>query len=129
MTKEERADERAIKGLRDLNGVLSTMNPDKRVDCYPIPLKLMLDATFRAMGDTSQEAKRWKAIALYLADCHAANAECPPKSLSKYNRGRYKSILEKAVLLIKGVWPDHSTLMRKQGDILKRCEQAIEELD
>jgi hypothetical protein len=48
------------------------------------------------------EVKFWRAMALYLADCHAANAESigDLKSTSKYNRKRLQEICKTCASLI-----------------------------
>jgi len=122
-------DEKAIDALRELKEALRYADEDKPADVAPRPLVHMLDAVFRAKVDAEQEAKRWKAVAVYLADCHAANAECPPKSLSKHNRRRYRGILEKAVGFLKGLCPNHTALTRKTEDVIERCEMAMSELE
>ena len=39
-----------------------------------------------------QELRYWRALAGYLADCHAATAEALPKSASKSSRKRMQNI-------------------------------------
>jgi len=98
---------------------------------YPKPMKHIMDAMFREHIDQKQELRRWKAAAIYLAECHAANAECPPKSLSKHNRKRYKGILEKALELLKGAFPPfyhYSILDAGPEKTIERCEKAMEDL-
>jgi len=121
-------DEQLIDALFEKTQAWRHADQDKQVDVYPTPLVAMLDAVFRERSDLRQDLKRWKAVALYLAECHAANAECPPKSLSKYNRSRYKGILEKAVGFLKGAWPTHHVLAADPNKTIERCEQAMEEL-
>ncbi len=82
-------DEQAIEALREKREAWRHADPDRKLDCYPMPMVAMLDAVFRHLAEIKHELKRQKAIALYLAECHAANAECPPKSLSKHNRSRF----------------------------------------
>lgn len=47
----------------------------------------------------------WKHVAVYLADCHAANLEGLPKSTSKYQRDRMKHICTNALLMLANSWP------------------------
>jgi len=124
-------DEQLVDELFKKNEAWRHADENKPVDCYPRPLVHMLDAVFRERINTRQELKRWKSIALYLADCHAANAECPPKSLSKHNRKRYKGILEKAVNYLKGCWPPWTTTSRVDDvdSVIERCERAMEDLE
>lgn len=51
------------------------------------------------------EEEHWRKVALYLADCHAANLEGLPKSTSKSQRERMKRICEKALLMLNNSWP------------------------
>lgn len=122
-------DEQLVDELFKLKESWKHEPEDKFLKLYPRPMKHILDAMFREHLEKKQELKRWKAVALYLADCHAANAESPPKSLSKYNRQRYASILMEVIKMLKGIWPSHTNLMRKEVDVLERCEQAYREIE
>ena len=126
-------DEQIVDELFKKNEAWRHADENKPVDCYPKPLVHMLDAVFRERINMRQERDRWKATALYLADCHAANAEgSTPKRLSKYDRGRFKGILEKAVGMLKGLWPPHhySSMREKDVDrIVKRCEQSMQTIE
>ena len=51
------------------------------------------------------EEEHWRKVALYLADCHAANLEGLPKSTSKYQRERMRHICEKALHMLSNSWP------------------------
>lgn len=82
----------------------------------------------REIAELNVALSRWRAVAIDLAECHAANAECPPKSLSKYNRKRYRGILEKAVKFLKGGSPEHWQLGSIE-DTIKRCEKAAREIE
>lgn len=56
------------------------------------------------MSELEKELDRWKRIALYLADCHAATAEqeLSRKSLGKAKQQRYLDICKKSAALIRG---------------------------
>lgn len=82
-----------------------------------------------------QEAKRWKDIALYFLDCHAATAgyDGQLKSVAKSRKLRFASILEKGISLVEGkemprtepgAWDGHNP----QDRVLKRCQNAIDEI-
>jgi hypothetical protein len=49
-----------------------------------------------------EDAERWKGIALYLADCHAATAGSLPKATSKSARARFVNICDKALQMLEG---------------------------
>jgi hypothetical protein len=78
------------------------------------------------------EAERWKAIAFYLADCHAATAE-HEGALSRTRRSsrlRFRSICEKAIFFLSGNYPrDHCESESGQARILERLKEAMDEID
>ena len=53
----------------------------------------------------STELNRWRALALWSLDCHAATGEEANglKSLSKSRRARFRSICEGGLLAVKGL--------------------------
>ena len=122
-------DEQLVEALREKNEAWRHADENKPVDCCPRPLVAMLDAVFRTLVEQRQEIKMLNGTINFLAECHAANAECPPKGLSKYNRRRFRSILEKAVDLITGQkCPSHNDLVRDRDALVTRCKRAAEEL-
>lgn len=73
-----------------------------------------------------KEVDRWKAIALYLADAHAATAEqeAITKSVSQSRKKRHFDICLRAVNMIEShEVPIHSA-HRSQGDILERLREV-----
>ena len=81
-----------------------------------------------------KEAERWKGVALYLLDCHAATAgyDGQLKSVSKSRKKRFASILEKGIALVEGtemprrsipVWGD---IRGQEASVLERCRRDIE---
>jgi len=92
---------------------------------------IALGAMFREHINMKQEAKRWRGVALYLADCHAANVEgATPNRLSKYDRGRFLSILEKAVTFIQGACANNNSVQLDvvEKRVQERCEKGIERI-
>lgn len=61
------------------------------------------------MSDMEYELSRWKRIATYLADCHAATAEgvMHRKSSSMSERERQETICERAMHYLQGGDPGH----------------------
>ena len=124
MTDEQIADE-----LFKKNEAWRHADESKPVDVYPKPLVHMLDATFREMATLRRDNKRLRGIMFYLADCHAANTEgSTPKRLSKYDKGRFKGILQAALGFLRGGWPNHWSMTADPKRIIERCERGIEEL-
>jgi len=83
----------------------------------------------RQIAEFRQEVKRLEGIIIELAECHAANAECPPKSTPKYTLKRFKSILERVIPLLKGEqYPSHWNLVTPVEKTIERCEQAMGDL-
>lgn len=61
-----------------------------------------IDRLSAAVTTAEREAARWKGIALFLADCHAATAVWLPKSVGKNARARFKGICETALKMVEG---------------------------
>lgn len=86
------------------------------------------------LSDHEKEAERWMRIALWLADCHAANLSIAElASCSKTQRKRLKSIMLRAARMLKGdemppTWADNedeqawATIHR-----LERCAGKIKD--
>lgn len=79
----------------------------------------------RAAKLAAIELDRWKRIATYLADCHAATAEIVQarKSSSKYDRGRSRSICETAARYLSG--DDPGMRGRDTDRVLERLLSAV----
>lgn len=93
-----------------------------------------VSVTLQNIRDNEQEIDKWKAIAAYLASCHAATLESLPKSTSQYSRNRLVSICEKAMKFLRGEeLPPHYRLYHdsygKDWVVAEsqRCENAIKE--
>ena len=76
-----------------------------------------------------QESKHWRETAIYLADCHAANAQGigQTKSCSKYNRKRFAGICETAEAALAGITPRRvgvQSTQQQQEDVKQRCRDA-----
>ena len=84
----------------------------------------------RQLAEQRQELRRWKSVAVYLANCHAANAEgTTPAVLNDYDKSRFTEILEKAVSFLRGGWPPHNVHVNPDEErVAKRCEEGIERL-
>ena len=65
------------------------------------------------------EEEHWRKVALYLADCHAANLEGLPKSTSKYQRERMKEICRKSLYMLANSLPEGV----RQSDMLSVQER------
>ena len=77
--------------------------------------------------DLKNEVTRWKRIAFWLADCHAANLHIAElKSCSKSERRRLKNIMTKAQGYLEGKespkQPPHGDLDRHLHDVMNRLE-------
>jgi len=70
----------------------------------------------------------WKAIALYLADCHAATAqhEGSMSRTSKSSKDRFISICEKAAGMIRN--QDNMRHLASQESVLARLDSAVNAL-
>ena len=71
-----------------------------------------------------KEAERWKNIAVYLLDCHAATAgyDGQLKSVAKSRKERFASILEEGIALFEG------TKMPRNGPVWgvpTSCEERV----
>ena len=120
-------DEQLVDELFKLKESWKHENENKFLRVYPKPMIHIMDAMFRHHSEVEQEAKRWKAVAVYLAECHAANAEgVTPNRLSKYDKGRFKEILVKAVSYLKGEWPHSCGVQVQEEKTIERCQKGIE---
>jgi hypothetical protein len=82
-----------------------------------------------------KEVERWKSIAIYLLDCHAATAgyDGTIKSVSKSRKERFASILEEGIALFEGmkmprqspVWGDDKG---PEARVLERSKNAIRDI-
>ena len=72
------------------------------------------------------EVARWKATALYFADCLAATAEqeAITKSVSQSRKQRHFEICRKAVSLIEGKLAPRSLLRRSEAEVLERLRET-----
>lgn len=77
--------------------------------------------------ELQQEAARWKWIACYLADCHAATLEEMPKATSKSERVRQTEICIKAQHGLLGeVMFNHGSSVDECLELVRlRCENAV----
>lgn len=80
-----------------------------------------------------KETERWKNIAIYLLDCHAATAgyDGQLKSTSKSRKTRFLSILEKGIALFEGTEmprtsPVYGDNMGPEARVIDRCRRDIE---
>ncbi len=64
----------------------------------------------------------WKLTAAYLASCHAATLEGLPKSVSKRERERFKSICRKAARLLREL-ETPKPAGNRVADAIARCER------
>lgn len=73
---------------------------------------------------TPREGEKWKAIALYLADCHAATAEHMGSlsGTSRANRKRFEEICSTALDMISGVQTPHPL---SELDVKKRLLEQL----
>lgn len=81
----------------------------------------------RELEEAQFDAARWKAVALHLAECHAASLESAPKSMSQRERRRLQSICNWAINHLSGGGYDRGTLRRatERADlILARLREA-----
>ena len=79
------------------------------------------------LESTKEQLRRWKRIAAYLAECHAANAEGLPRSASKRERSRQHSICERAMNWMASDWmePDHKQPDGEEvASAVRRCSAA-----
>ena len=68
----------------------------------------------------------WKLTAAYLASCHAATLEGLPKSVSKRERERFKSICRKAARFLRELETPGAiahSVDRAVSDAIARCER------
>ena len=74
----------------------------------------------------NQDQRNWKAIALYLANCHAATAEREGRmaSIPKGRRRRYADICRRACNLFEEM--DLPDVRLKEGDVYNRLLRGIE---
>lgn len=87
----------------------------------------------RSLTDTGaaydRERDYWKAVAIYLADCHAATAEADGSmsGVSKSRKKRYASICALAAEALQGGFSrPHQT--RDVASVAQRCLQAAHSL-
>lgn len=73
------------------------------------------------------DAEQWKAIALYLADCHAATAQSDGmlRSTSKAHAARFASICEKASEMLRGVRMAPRLSTQTDADVIDRLNRAV----
>jgi hypothetical protein len=122
-------DEELVDELFKLKESWAHEDQDKFLKLYPKPMKHILDAMFREHSEAKQELNRWKAVALYLTDCHAANTEGgTPKRLNKNDQERFKTILEKAIGFIEGDWPNHRHIVADPQKVLDRCREDLKRM-
>ena len=87
------------------------------------------------LAEAKAELAQWKAVALYLADCHAANLDIAMrKSCSKNERGRLTAIARKCKEQInrERLAPNMyrtSTGGRWEKEVSNRLQEGIEEIE
>jgi hypothetical protein len=67
----------------------------------------------------------WKALALFLLNCHAATCACVPKSYSKSAKKRYLSIAETALRAYQIGYFERSS---NEANVIERTINSIEAL-
>lgn len=82
--------------------------------------------------DASAEVNYWKRAALWLADCHVANAEMAEgRKSSKRGFERLKQIVADAASMLRGKWPTAARFKEPTADefarILERCEATTKD--
>ena len=78
------------------------------------------------------ESDYWKCVALYLADCHAANYSIAEvKGTAKYQRQRIVTIMRKAQKLLKEECsaPSGYTWLRGLDEVALRLEKNVAALE
>ena len=83
------------------------------------------------MATPEQDAAYWRAVAMWMADIHAANAQNAAiiKSTSKSERRRQARIAQEcADLLREKIMPRRGD-MRNLEHIAQRCDDAVRECD
>lgn len=76
--------------------------------------------------ELNPEVKRWKVVAAYLAECHAATLSSLPKSTSKSERKRQIKLCRKAAAMLEGKEEPPSYMLRDAliDLAVKRCLEA-----
>ncbi len=89
---------------------------------------MMKDAA-DCINDLRKDMEYWRAVAAYLASCHAATAESDGmlKSVSESRKKRYAAICQTASQAMAGHWYSkyRETTVDDAGD---RCRKAVEML-
>jgi archaellum component FlaC len=81
----------------------------------------------KEIQEAKVEIERWKNVAGYLAECHAATAEDLPKSYSRTRMLRYRFICQSAVELLSRT--EIVPVTSKFPDAIERCRAIVEELE
>jgi len=86
------------------------------------------------IDELEREVKRWKGVARWMADCHAANLSIAQLSrTSKHEKGRLKSIMEKCARFIRGEEHPRNYPCRdldgELSSVLERLDDCIKRLD
>ena len=80
-------------------------------------------------SDHEAEARYWRNVAIYLADCHAATAsDYEAKSASKSRRGRMIAILETCMKAMNKHPNKCGDMPRSEKDVTDRCMKTITRL-
>ena len=83
------------------------------------------------LSDKDRELERWIRIALWLADCHAANlSEAELSSCSKTRRKRFKNIMLRAARMLKSdeMPPLDTDIDGRIWDVIYRLEGCASEI-
>lgn len=77
-------------------------------------------------ADSVAEARYWKNVAIYLADCHAATAyDYERKSASKSSRNRMIGIMETCIAAMNKHPNKCGNHPRSEKDVTERCMNEI----
>jgi hypothetical protein len=81
--------------------------------------------------DREHDAAYWKAVANYLAHCHAATLESDGlmKSCPRTRRQRYVDICRKAIDMLEGKPLTFDVMRVEKHDAAERCRQAVLEAE
>ena len=117
MCDRMRQDDNAFKHAEDVLEALRTADND--------------DDRLLFIRDTLLEGYRWRKIATYFAEVHAANAEYlgSLKSTSTSNKRRFKSICERAAEMLRTSMFTVYTRQRTFLETADRCAEAAERID
>lgn len=91
--------------------------------------KKILSASTKGSDLHEAEARYWRNVAIYLADCHAATAlDYEKKSASKSNRSRMIGLLDVCVKALNKHPNKCGDMPRSEKDVTDRCLSTITRL-